>query len=53
MVSETIVYIESNSEIEPPEPPTEVTDPASTSSPAGIFYKANILEWWKVNAGRF
>src|SRR5437588_10105749 len=23
------------------------------TNPAGIFYEANILEWWKINAGRF
>jgi len=47
------VYIETGSEIEPPEPDPEATDPISEACPAGIFYKANILEWWKVNAGRF
>jgi len=31
----------------------EVTDPTCEACPAGIFYKANILEWWKVNPGRF
>jgi len=40
-------------EIEPPAPDAEVTDPMREAYPAGMFYEANILEWWKVNAGRF
>ena len=52
MVSEALIYIDSDSEIEPPEPRAEATDPASNPTPAGIFYEANILEWWKVNARR-
>jgi len=28
-------------------------DPTREACPAGIFYETNILEWWKVNAGRF
>jgi len=28
-------------------------DPTREACLAGIFYEANILEWWKVNAGRF
>ena len=53
MVSEALAYIESDSEIEPPEPVAETSDSTREPSPAGIFYEANILEWWKVNAGRF
>ena len=53
MVSEALAYIESDSEIEPPEPVAEASDSTLEASPAGIFYEANILEWWKVNAGRF
>ena len=53
MVSEALAYIESDSEIEPPESVAEVSDSTLEASPAGIFYEANILEWWKVNAGRF
>jgi len=36
--------------IEPPEPDAEATHP---TRPSGIFYEANILECWKVNARRF
>ena len=36
--------------IEPPEPDAEATHP---TPPSGIFYKANILKCWKVNARRF
>ena len=53
VVSEALVYIESDSEIEPPEPLTEDIDPGHNPSPGGFFYEANILDWWKVNAGRF
>jgi len=51
--SEALAYLETDSEIEPPEPAAEVTDHTCEATPAGIFYEANILEWWKVNAGRF
>jgi len=47
------VYLETNSEIEPPVSDTQVTDPTPEACPAGTFHKANILEWWKVNPGRF
>ena len=53
MVSEALAYIESDTKIKPPEPVTEVSDSTLEVSPAGIFYETNILEWWKVNAGRF
>jgi len=53
IVSEALAYIETDSEIEPREPDAEATDPTREACPAGIFYEANILEWWKVNAGRF
>ena len=53
MVSEALAYMESNSEIETPEPVAEASDSTLEASPAVIFYKANILEWWKVNTGRF
>ena len=53
ILSEALAYIETDSEIEPPEPDAEATDPTREACPAGIFYEANILEWWKVNAGRF
>jgi len=53
ILSEALAYIETDSEIELPEPDAEATDPTREACPAGIFYEANILEWWKVNAGRF
>ena len=53
ILSEALAYIETDSEIAPPEPDAEATDPTCEASPAGIFYEANILEWWKLNAGRF
>jgi len=53
ILSEALAYIETDSEIEPTEPASEATDPTREACPAGILYKANILEWWKVNAGRF
>ena len=53
MVSEALAYIKSNSKIEPAKPATEASDSTLEASPAGIFYKANIIEWWKVNTGRF
>ena len=34
-------------------PVAEASDSTLEASPAGIHYEANILEWWKVNAGRF
>jgi len=52
-ISEALAYIESDSEIEPPDSAAEDIDPTHDESPTGIFYEANILEWWKVNAGRF
>ena len=36
-----------------PEPVTKASDSTLEASLAGMFYKANILEWWKVNAERF
>jgi len=53
ILSEALAYLVTASEIEPPEADAEVTDPTHEACPAGIFYKANILEWWKVNPGRF
>jgi len=53
ILSEALVYIKTDSEIKLPEPDTKATDPTCEACPAGIFYVANILEWWKVNAGRF
>jgi len=53
ILSEALVYLETNSEIEPPKADAEVTDPTHEACPAGIFYDANIQEWWKVNTGRF
>ena len=53
MISEAWAYIESDSDIEPPDLAAEDIDFPHDDSPAGIFYEANILEWWKVNAGRF
>jgi len=52
ILSEALAYIGTDSEIEPPEPDAEATDPTREACPAGIFYEANILELWKVNAGR-
>ena len=46
------MYIETDSEIEPPEPDAEATDPTREACPGRIFYEANILQWWKINAGR-
>ena len=51
--SEALAYLETDSEIEPSQPDAEVTDPTRQACPAGSFFEANILEWWKVNAGRF
>ena len=53
ILSEALVNLETDSEIEPPEADTEVIDPTRETCPAAIFYEANILAWWKVNAGRF
>jgi len=53
ILSEALAYIETDSEIELPEPDAEATDPTREACPAGICYEANILQWWKVNAGRF
>jgi len=50
---EALTWLETDSAIEPPAPDTEVTDPTHEACPAGILYKANILEWWKVNGERF
>jgi len=52
-LSEALAYIETDSEIQPAVPDAEATDPTCEACLAGIFYEANILEWWKVNAGRF
>jgi len=52
-ISEALAYIESDSEIEPPNSAAEDIDPTHDESSTGIFYEANILEWWKVNPGRF
>ena len=48
--SEALAYIKTDSEIEPPEPDDEATDPTGEAGPRGIFYEANILEWCKVKA---
>jgi len=53
ILSEALPYLDTDSEIEPPKPDAKVTDPTREACPAGIFDKVNILEWWKVNAGRF
>jgi len=53
ILTEELAYIETESEIEAPEPDTEATDPTGEACPAGICYEANILQWWKINAGRF
>jgi len=53
ILSEALVYTKTDSEIEPPKPDAEATDPTPEACPAEIFYEANILEWWKVNEGRF
>jgi len=45
ILSEALAYIETDSEIEPPEPDSEVTNPTREACPGGFFYKANILEW--------
>ena len=52
ILSEALAYIETDSEIEPPKPHALATDPKREACPAGTFYEANILEWWKVNEGR-
>ena len=51
--SETLAYMEPDSEIEPGAPDAKATDPTREACSAGIFCQANMLEWWKVNAGRF
>jgi len=53
ILREALAYIETDSEIEPPKPDVEATDPTGEACPAGTFYEANILDWRKVNAGRF
>jgi len=53
ILSEALAQLESDSEIDPPEPDAEATDHTCEACPAGIFYVGNILEWWKVNAARF
>jgi len=53
ILSDALAYLETDSEIEPPEADAEVTDPTREACPAGIFYEANILEWWKDNVRRF
>jgi len=53
ILSEALAYIETDSEIGPPEPDAGATDPTREACPAGIFNEANILESWKVNAGKF
>jgi len=45
ILSEALVFIETDSEIEPPEPDTEPTDPTREACPDEIFCEANILEW--------
>jgi len=52
-ISEALAYMKSDSEVEPPDSAAEDIDPTHDESPTGIFYEANILEWWKVNSGRF
>ena len=52
-MSQALGYFETDSEIEPPEADGQVMDPTHEACPGGIFCEANILEWWKVNAGRF
>jgi len=44
ILSEALAYLETDSEIEPPEADAQVTYPTYEACPAGIFYKANILE---------
>jgi len=53
ILTEALAYLETNPEIEPREPDAALTDPTHGACPPGIFYKANTLEWWKVNVGRF
>jgi len=45
ILSEALEYLETDSEIEPPESDTVVTDPTHETCLAGILYEANILEW--------
>ena len=52
-MSEALAYLKTDAEFEPAEPDPVVTDPTGEACLAGIFYKANIAEWWNVNAGRF
>ena len=53
ILCETLVYLKTNCNIEPPKPDGQVTDPTCQAWPAGISYKANKLEGWKVSGGRF
>jgi len=53
ILSEALAYRETDSEIEPSKADAQVTDPTPEACPAGTFYEANILEWWKVNAESF
>jgi len=50
---QALAYLQTDSEMELPGPDAEVTDPTPEACPAGIFYEVNVLEWGKVNAGRF
>jgi len=53
ILSAALAYIESDSAIPPPKPDAEGMDPTREACPPGIFYEAKILEWGKVNTGRF
>jgi len=53
ILSEAFVYLETGSEIEPPESDAQVADPTREACRGGTFFEANIVQWWKVNAGRF
>jgi len=50
-ISEALAYIESDSEIGPPNSATEDIDPTHDKSPTGIFYEANILEGGRLMPG--
>jgi len=53
ILSEALAQIETDAELEPPEPDAEVIDPTREDCPGGTFDEANIQEWSKVNMGRF
>jgi len=53
ILCEVLAHDKTNSVIKPAVPEGQVTDPIREACRAGILYEGNIVELWKVNAGRF